>query len=216
MNLLMVNQSMATEPDFKLARSHTIRNGPSVSYIGLKEQESNRFGIAMGNIDKAPEDWSGPGLIESDYDKLWYPEYCVWAMYHQSVFGIHAHLNLTFQAQQLQASPIYSDVFAGPVALLRMYRNGEYMNLDTVNDNMHNMSRSMTAILRTNGVQSFTHPAEGTMWYTTTCIRVRWKWISYPAVMIGLSAIFLILVSIESSVLQAKGCGRAPYWQCCL
>jgi hypothetical protein len=37
MNLLIVNQSMATEPDFKLARSYTIRNGSSVSCIGLKE-----------------------------------------------------------------------------------------------------------------------------------------------------------------------------------
>jgi hypothetical protein len=86
-----------------------------------------------------------------------------------------------------------------------MYGNGEYMNLDTINEYMHNMSRSMTAIIRTtNGVQNSTHPAEGTMWYTTTCIRVRWKWISYPAVMIGLSAIFLILVSIESSGIASE------------
>jgi hypothetical protein len=56
MNLLIVNQSIATEPDFKLARSYTSRNGSSVNCIGLKEQESNRFGVAMGNIDKPPVD----------------------------------------------------------------------------------------------------------------------------------------------------------------
>jgi hypothetical protein len=86
-----------------------------------------------------------------------------------------------------------------------MYRDDQYMNLDTVNEFMHNMTRSMTAIIRTNGPGNFTQSAKGTMWYTTTCIRVRWKWISYPAIMIGLSAIFLILVSIESRGIASEG-----------
>jgi hypothetical protein len=199
LNLLVVNQSMATEPDFKLARSHTIRNGSSVNCIGLKDPASNRLGIALGNVDKAPTDWTAPDLNATDYNRMWYPEDCVWALYHPSAYDIHNHLNLTFQAQQLQANPVSVDAFAGPVALRRMYRNDQYMNLDTVNEFLHNLTRSMTAIIRTNGAENFTHPAEGTMWYTTTCVRVRWKWISYPAIMIGLSAIFLVLVSIESS-----------------
>jgi hypothetical protein len=198
MNLLIVNQSVDAEPDFKLARSHTIRNGSSVTCIGVGQPAPDRFGIAMASIDAAPLDNDAPDLVESDYDKLWYLQDCVWAFYPPSVFGIHSHLNTTFQSQELLSNPQYSDAFAGPVALRRLYCNDQYVNMDTVNEFMHNMTRSMTAIILTNGPESYTQPAEETMWYTTTCIRVRWEWISYPAIMIGLSATFLILVSLES------------------
>jgi hypothetical protein len=197
-NLLLGNEYLHNEPEYKLVRSHTIRNGSSVNCLGQEEEASDYFAVTQGNLDRSPSDWHAPDLTEADYKMLYYPADCVWAMYAPSTQTIYNHLNLTFQAQQFQASPVYADAFGGSVALRRMYRDDQYMNLDTINEFMHNMTRSMTAIIRTNGPGNFTHPAKGTMWYTTTCIRVRWKWISYPAIMIGLSAIFLILVSIES------------------
>jgi hypothetical protein len=56
----------------------------------------------------------------------------------------------------------------------------------------------MTSIIRTNPADNQTQPVHGTVWYAKTCIVVNWAWISYPAVMIGLCAVFLVLVHIES------------------
>jgi len=63
---------------------------------------------------------------------------------------------------------------------------------------MTNLTNAMNTVLRTHGMEEHSKPAEGTMWYTTTCIEINWAWIAFPAVMIALSAIFLLLVHIES------------------
>jgi hypothetical protein len=158
------------EPEYKLVRIHTIGNGSSVNCLGQEGEASNYFAVAQGDLDRPPSDWHAP-----DSKMLYYPADCVWAIYRSSTQTIWNHINFTFQAQQLQTDPVYSEAFGGPVALRRMYRDNQYMNLDTTNEFMQNMTRSMTAVIRTNGAQNFIHPAEGTMWYTTTCIRVRWK-----------------------------------------
>lgn len=75
--------------------------------------------------------------------------------------------------------------------------------MDTVDEVFGNMARSMTKVIRTYGVTNYTRvpdagPARGTVWFTSTCVHVRWSWIAFPAVTIGMSGIFLVLVHIES------------------
>ncbi|CAN9154103.1 unnamed protein product [Alternaria alternata] len=75
--------------------------------------------------------------------------------------------------------------------------------MNTVDEVFGNMARSMTNAIRTYGVTNYSGvpdagPARGTMWFTSTCVHVRWSWIAFPAAMIGMYDIFLVLVHIES------------------
>ena len=36
------------------------------------------------------------------------------------------------------------------------------------------------------------------MWHTTTCVHIRWEWITFPVIMMGLTGAFLLLVVVEN------------------
>ncbi|KAK7192138.1 hypothetical protein PSPO01_01710 [Paraphaeosphaeria sporulosa] len=63
---------------------------------------------------------------------------------------------------------------------------------------MGEVTRTMTNLIRTRGSNVLSRHAQGNMWYTTNCVRVRWKWITFPVIMISLTGIFLFLVMIET------------------
>jgi hypothetical protein len=60
------------------------------------------------------------------------------------------------------------------------------------------IAAAMTVVIRTNGNKGEAGRAKGVMWYTTTCVRVQWEWLAFPAGLIALLALFLVLVAVES------------------
>ena len=84
--------------------------------------------------------------------------------------------------------------------LRQLYLDGN-MTFDTVNERIGALATSMTAVIRSHGgdgSQTFPQSTKGDVWVKTTCIIIRWPWITFPAVMVGLSGVFLLLVVIEN------------------
>jgi hypothetical protein len=62
------------------------------------------------------------------------------------------------------------------------------MDLDSINRTIGNLASSMRTVFRTHGGLSNTSSVSsertfGTVWFNTTCVYIRWKWIEIPAVM---------------------------------
>ena len=94
----------------------------------------------------------------------------------------------------------------GP-AQQRLLFEGGNVSLSTVNKRMKDLTTPTTTIIRTHGgggwyTTIYTEPvpqtSQGDVWINTTCVAIRWKWIAFPAVMIGLTGLFLLLVAFEN------------------
>jgi hypothetical protein len=87
-------------------------------------------------------------------------------------------------------------------AHLQVLWNAGNMTLGSVNQTMENLAAQMTTIIRTNGgdgdLKNASDNAEGIIWTNTTCVYVRWRWISFPAALIGLTGLFLIWILFEN------------------
>jgi hypothetical protein len=89
----------------------------------------------------------------------------------------------------------------GPPHLRQMYTFGNFTE-DTAESIMEGVSQAMTTVVRTYYSDGNETHTKGTMWITTTCIRIDWRWISFPAIMSALTGIFLALVIIENRGLE--------------
>lgn len=85
----------------------------------------------------------------------------------------------------------------GPPHLRQMYSYGNF-TIDTAKKIFDGVASAMTTIVRTHYSDGPDTDAKGIMLVTTTCIRIDWRWLSFPVAMIGLTGIFLALVIIES------------------
>jgi hypothetical protein len=89
------------------------------------------------------------------------------------------------------------------------------MTFDSVNKQMENLATSMTTIVRTAGgdgtVPYIPDNANGTVWTTTTCMYIRWSWISFPAVMIVLTGVFLVLVAFENRGVESDRLWKSSF-----
>jgi hypothetical protein len=90
----------------------------------------------------------------------------------------------------------------GPIHLRVLYEEGTITH-DSIDKRMESLVTSMTSIIRTSGAHSpltdgMSEVAKGTMWITTTCVYIRWRCITFPAVIIGLIGVFLLLVALEN------------------
>ncbi|KAF2831318.1 hypothetical protein CC86DRAFT_314581 [Ophiobolus disseminans] len=183
---------------FKRASTSVLRNG--IREMCLR-QDTPRDGFVMvaeANIDAAPRNITTYPLGVAK--RVWYyPEECVWRLGLGTATGIHKHLVTVFKDQRV----LYQEDVAieGSLHLLKLFRQGN-MSLDTVDGYMGNLTTSLTTVARTMGINNA--PATGTMWYTTTCLGINWPWLSFDAAMIVLSAIFLLLVSIESRDVESE------------
>ncbi|KAF2994916.1 hypothetical protein E8E13_000457 [Curvularia kusanoi] len=89
---------------------------------------------------------------------------------------------------------------AGSEYVLQLYLSGN-MTFDTVNERIGALATSMTAVIRThggNGYTTFPQSVNGDVWTRTTCMYIRWPWITFPTVMVGLTGVFLLLAVFEN------------------
>jgi hypothetical protein len=176
-----------------LATSHALRNGVQEACDRHEQPAPGYVGVGQMNIEASPN--VNQSRLVNQTDRVWYvPEDCVWTFGFLPHFSIQKHLTNIFDDKNIF---IFGGIHDGTNYLRTLYRDGN-ITLDTVNELFGDLAASMTAIIRTNPADNQTQPVHGTVWYTKTCIGVNWAWISYPAVMIGLCAVFLVLVHIES------------------
>jgi hypothetical protein len=141
---------------------------------------------------------------------------CVWLLNRLSYLAMSQTLTTLFDQQDLQMG--VRNGVEGPIQL-RVLFEGANTTLDSINKRMNSLATSMTSVIRTNGdswstiedAKSIPYLANGEMWVTTTCVYIRWPWITFPAVMIGLSGIFLLLVAIESRHIETDRLWKSSF-----
>ena len=186
---------------YRLATKQTLRNGTLATCTERNTTSNDYDAVARANIGAAPINASRAALEGTPAaEVVYYPLDCLYAFSRASASGIHIHLETAFKDQWL-TQPAWS--FNTSAALRRLY-NGRSMNLESVDSFMQNLTTAMTTVLRVHGEQNFSRPAVGTVWFSTTCIVVNWKWTAFPAVMIALSAAFLVLVAVESRGVESE------------
>ena len=137
------------------------------------------------------------------------PTECVYVFEYLTNNGIQEFFD-TYLNGTVGVSPYsaYSYDYAGAPQLLAIYNNGN-LGFEDLTEIYANISDSLTQYIRQNGAQNFSSPAAGAVLHEQTCVRVRWAWLSYPAVLIVLTLFFLTAMIIETR----KGEGRSLDWK---
>jgi hypothetical protein len=185
---------------FMTASNYTLRDGYEESCDG-----SETPGPGLSKFMKSTED---PTYVNSTGQtstsagwKWWYfPNDCIWSMTQASADGMKRTFNDIFVDQKLSMGR-YGGL-EGPIHLRRIFHDGN-MTLDTVNELMEGLTATMTTVIRTNGEEGPSGNARGQVWINTTCVYIRWRWITFPTVMIALTGVFLIWVAFENRDVQS-------------
>ncbi|KAK4446941.1 hypothetical protein QBC34DRAFT_427750 [Podospora aff. communis PSN243] len=92
---------------------------------------------------------------------------------------------------------IYFGIMGGEEWLKTIWRNGT-ANLTTVTAFAEGLTNSLTAAIRQNGAPGYSEPIVGTAFEARTCIGVNWPWLRYPAAILLMTLVFMVLIIAKS------------------
>lgn len=186
-----------------MTTKYTIRNGIRESCEGSDRPSTGLFGFMKHSDESTYINGSGHTNPSAGWKWSYFPPDCVWLLNKFSETTISESLTATFDQKNLSMG--FHEGTVGSVHLRVLFEEGN-ITFDSIERRIENLATLMTSVIRTHGIpvplqvplQSSSSPADGQMWFNTTCAYVRWSWIAYPAVMIALSGISLLLVAIEN------------------
>ncbi len=151
-------------------------------------------------------------------DTLYFDPACTYEFGQGPILALTAYLATVFfglysDPNTLQAPYGSPDNTVGSAWLERLYANGT-ASLSSVSDFMEGLSNTMTATMRQRGDASNSVSAIGTVLGNTTCIRVRWRWLSLPVALSALTMAFFVAVVVTSKRYTRKSAaqaGRRPW-----
>jgi len=186
-----------------MTTNYTIRNGMKESCEGSVSPGTGLFMFMKHSDESTYINGTGHTNPSAGWKWWYFPQDCVWLLNRFSETTISESLTATFDQKNLSMG--LHDGTVGSVHLRVLFEEGN-ITFDSIERRIDNLATLMTSVIRTHGspvplqipLQSSSSPADGQMWFNTTCAYVRWSWIAYPAVMIALSGISLLLVAIEN------------------
>lgn len=203
----IVNDTIVTNGlySYALASNRTFRDGVQMDCSGSKDP-----GPGMVRHYKVQSERRVRGLIQRTSLQWYFPADCLWFLGLGTSKGIQQQFDTMFDGQEMLSNKIA--LLSGNMYLQSLWRaeerprdtNETYVMLrgtatyETINEAFSNMTKAMTAYIRTHGEEGVAGWAKGEMWSTTTCVYVRWEWIVFFAAMIGLTGIFLLLVVMDN------------------
>ena len=185
---------------YRMATDYTIRNGQRESCEGSATNASGLIMFPKRSDEPTFVNSTGHTNPSAGWKWWFYPEDCIWSLHIASMRTMTATLDGLFDDKDVVAGGRGAPA-AGPAQLQVLY-NDNNMTFDDVDQRMKDLATHMTTIVRTNGGDG-THKnasdnAEGIIWTNTTCVYVRWRWISFPAATLGLTGLFLIWILFEN------------------
>lgn len=197
----LVNTTADERPiQFKRASSFRFVNGSRQDCERRETAGPGFDAVAEANVNAAPNTAKYPPDVQK---RIWhYPKDCVWRFGQGTAMGITDYLKEIFEEKLFYYEQMTMGT-AGPIHLRRLFREGN-ITLETLDEDMTSLTRSMTAIVRTFGQEGEAAYANGTQWYSTTCLGINWPWLAFDGAMIALTAVFLLLVSIESRGVESE------------
>ena len=121
----------------------------------------------------------------------YYPPYCVWQFDSRSSWALRIYFkNYLFGGTITSSEVNTAKAGVGTPWLLNLLGNGN-ASVTTASNYIEALANSMTGVIRSNGVTQEKDFAKGTAFSMQTCIKVRWAWLSLPAVLIVFGMLFL-------------------------
>ncbi|KAJ9611536.1 hypothetical protein H2200_004720 [Cladophialophora chaetospira] len=157
-------------------------------------------------------------VVAGAADTMWFNPACTYEFGLGSVEALTEYLGSSFfgwysDPYVLQEYAIGPSYTIGRAWLERLYANGT-ANVSSVSSFMDGLANTMTATMRQRGDAEKSVPATGTVLATTTCIRVRWAWLSLPAALLASTMVFFVAVMVRSRQNTRTGAaqgGRRPW-----
>jgi hypothetical protein len=119
---------------------------------------------------------------------------CMYGVYFASADAIAIFMKTYFNGSII---PDQSG-FTGPSVVQQLY-NQSSASIASVSLTMQNVAESMTRYMRQNGAQNVSSPAVGLVYHEDTCVHIRWGWLAFPAALICLSILFLVLMILDNA-----------------
>jgi hypothetical protein len=89
------------------------------------------------------------------------------------------------------------DWYNGPSQLEALYNDGD-PSFEVVEDTFRNISLSMTTHMRQNGATKYSPATQGTVFKNVTCVRVRWEFLVFPAVIVVMMITFFVGMALDT------------------
>ncbi|MCJ1326414.1 hypothetical protein MMC10_003078 [Thelotrema lepadinum] len=175
---------------YRLAINRTLVNGQWENCHASTIPGPGLINVAAANIDASP---TRPASQDQTFNESYYLQGCVWQFGYQTTLAIQQELTSVLNLQQMVLSEGVPD---GGVIADTIWRNG-LANLTSMNSLMQNLSDAMTASVRQRGDDGPSAWAQGQAMINSTCVDVRWVWLSYSAVLVGLVIVFQVLLVIQ-------------------
>ncbi|KAK7977291.1 hypothetical protein PG996_003361 [Apiospora saccharicola] len=99
-----------------------------------------------------------------------------------------------------------TDHFMGELLPRRVYNSGN-IDMEHIETTFADLANSLTRFLRTHGGENYSAPAVGEAYYYSTCIEVRWVWLTFPA------ALAVLTVALLSFVVRMSHVQGKPVWK---
>ena len=176
---------------YRLATSYTLVNGQWESCRASTSSSPGLINVAATNIDASPTRL--PTGQTQTFNESYYPQDCVWQFGYHAALAIREELTRVLNQQQMIKSSDFPD---GGVIADIIWRNGR-ADLASMNSLMQNLSDAMTASIRQRGDDGPDAWAQGQATINATCVDVRWVWLSYSAVLVGLAIAFQLLLVVQ-------------------
>jgi hypothetical protein len=202
--------------DHRMTTSYAIRNGVRESCEGsdtpapgltrfLKRSDSPTYVNLTGHTNPSAG-W-----------KWWYfPQDCDWFMSQSSNSAMVDSLTRVFDKQ----AAFYGYFGTSGSAYLRVLYQGGNITVKSIDERIKGLAIAMTTIIRTNAITAqgedgvvvqASENATGTVWKNTTCIYIRWPWLSFPSAMIGLTGLFLLLIAFENREIETDRLWKSSF-----
>ncbi|KAJ8116938.1 hypothetical protein OPT61_g1748 [Boeremia exigua] len=163
---------------FLTASNNTLRNG--IQQLCEPSTGDKRTHIEYKKSNEADND---------TLTSLYYPNDCVWGFGESAANGIRHYFSKILDNQTLTLTELRESTYAS-MHLRQLWQN-ETMLLPRVQNIMEDLSKAMSAVVRTNGEEGAVWYLEGTMFSTTTCVDIEWAWLTFPIVTVVLTGVFL-------------------------
>lgn len=182
----------STNLTFSLATDKILRNGTWVQ-CRISDEPTGDASVLIGINKTLVLDNPNPGSPLRYYE----PD-CVWSLGYTIGLGLNQYMSQMFDNQWLLA-PVENTLEAAGTAFSKaQYRNGT-STLGTTNDFFLGLTNTLTAVMRQHGDSGRGQWTTGNVLQLRTCVGVRWRWLSLPALIISLSIAFVAATALRSS-----------------
>ncbi|KAF2852083.1 hypothetical protein T440DRAFT_553998 [Plenodomus tracheiphilus IPT5] len=134
------------------------------------------------------------------------PARCVYNMGHLTTSSLYENLFGPMFTGYVRNSWMYAYAgYEGTETMLALFNAGSGNGtLEDVEGILRNITDSLTTYMRQAGAAGFSDPVMGEMYDYTSCIKVRWAWLSYPAIIVGALLVFFTWMAIYARIEQSR------------